>query len=105
MNKRCVYSFFLNTVLVMCIMTISSESELELVGLMRQGDCFSSDLHYVLITGPESFVEWGGNSTYSFVFVSGRCILLIDAGTRVHLLDAKGLSFTENVFICSCYCL
>lgn len=59
MNKRCVYSFFLNTVLVMCIMTISSESELELVGLMRQGDCFSSDLRYVLITGPGSFVEGG----------------------------------------------
>lgn len=44
----------------MCIMTISSESELELVGLMRQGDYFSSDLHYVIITGPGSFIEGGG---------------------------------------------
>lgn len=44
----------------MCIMTISSENELELVGLMRQGDYFSSDLHYVIITGPGSFIEGGG---------------------------------------------
>lgn len=32
-----------------------------------------------------------------FAFVSGRCNLSMDAGTRVHLLDAKGLSFTQNV--------
>lgn len=46
-----------------------------------------------------------GRSTYSFVFVNRGCILFVDAGTRVHLLDAKGLSFTQNVFICICYCL
>lgn len=56
-------------------------------------------------TGPESFTDGGGRSTYSLVFVSGGCVLFIDAGTRVHLLDAKGLSFTQNVFICVCYCL
>ena len=44
-----------------------------------------------------------GRSTYS-VF-NGGCILFIDAGTRVHLLDAKGLSFSQNIFICICYCL
>lgn len=32
-----------------------------------------------------------------FAFVSERCIPFVDAGTRVHLLDAKGLSFTENI--------
>lgn len=32
-----------------------------------------------------------------FAFVSGRCTPFVDAGTRVHLLDAKGLSFTENI--------
>lgn len=47
----------------------------------------------------------GAALTCFFVFVNGGCILFIDAGTRVHLLDAKGLSFTENVFICICYCL
>jgi len=78
-------------------MTISSKGELELVGLMRQGDRFSYDLHYV-ITGPESFMEREGRSTYPFVFVNGGCILFIDAGTRVHLLDAKGLSFTQKCF-------
>lgn len=65
---------------------------------------FSSDLHYV-ITGPESFMEGVGAALTHFVFVRGGCILFIDAGTRVHLLDAKGLSFTENVFTCICYCL
>lgn len=38
----------------------------------------------------------------NFVFVRRGCVLFIVAGTRVHLLDAKGLSFTENVFICIC---
>lgn len=56
----------------MCIMTISSESELELVGLMRQGDCFSSDLHYVIITGPGSFMEGGGTA------LTRMCLLMED---------------------------
>lgn len=46
-----------------------------------------------------------GAALTHFAFVSGGCILFIDAGTRVHLLDAKGLSFTENVFTCTCCCL
>lgn len=32
-----------------------------------------------------------------FAFVSERCILSMDAGTRMHLLDAKGLSFIQKV--------
>lgn len=46
----------------------------------------------------------GGTLTY-FVSVNRRYVLFVDAGTRVHLLDAKGWSFTQNVFICICYCL
>lgn len=100
MNKRCVFSLFLNTVLVMCIMKISSKGELELVGLMRQENGFFHGLHCVT-TGPESFTEEGGERQLThFVFVNGRCILFIDAGTRVHLLDTKGLSFTQNILIC-----
>lgn len=104
MNKRCVYSFFLNTVLVMCIMTISSEGELELVGLRLRKPLF---LWSALCNHKSRELYGGGRdgALTHFVFVNGGCNLFIDAGTRVHLLDAKGLSFTQNVFICICYCL
>lgn len=42
-------------------------------------------------------MEGEGRSTSS---VRGGCILLLDAGTRVHFLDAEGLSFIQSVFIC-----
>lgn len=67
---------------------------------MRQENGFFHGLHCVT-TGPESFTEEGGERQLThFVFVNGRCILFIDAGTRVHLLDTKGLSFTQNILIC-----
>uniref|UniRef100_A0A8C3YVY7 Uncharacterized protein n=1 Tax=Catagonus wagneri TaxID=51154 RepID=A0A8C3YVY7_9CETA len=79
----------------MCIMTISSTGKLDLVGLMRL-----LFLHYV-ITGPESFMEGRGEKHLLILyFLMEDCILFIDTGTRVHLLDAKGLSFTQDVFIC-----
>uniref|UniRef100_A0A2K5MTP3 Uncharacterized protein n=1 Tax=Cercocebus atys TaxID=9531 RepID=A0A2K5MTP3_CERAT len=74
----------------MCIMTISSEGELELVGLMR--------LRKQLFLR-SALCNHRSRELY------GRRHLFIDAGTRVPLLDAKGLSFTQNVFICICYCL
>uniref|UniRef100_A0A2K6F411 Uncharacterized protein n=1 Tax=Propithecus coquereli TaxID=379532 RepID=A0A2K6F411_PROCO len=78
----------------MCIMTISSEGELELVGLR---------LRKPLLL--ELYGRGRGGALTHFVFVNRGCNLFIDAETRVHLLDAKGLSFTQNVFICICYCL
>lgn len=43
----------------MCIMAVSSEGELELVGLMRRGLRFSYNLRYGR-TGPRSFMAGGG---------------------------------------------
>lgn len=84
----------------MCIMTISRTGKLDLVGLMRP-----FYLHYV-ITGPESFMKGRGEKHLLILyFLMEDCILIIDTGTRVHLLDAKGLSFTQDVFICFCYYL
>lgn len=104
MNKRCVYSFSLNTVLVMSIMTISSEGRLELVELMRWKKLLSL---WSALCNNKSRELWKGRgeALTPFVFVNGGWFLFIVAGTRVHLLDAKGLSFTQNVFICICYCL
>lgn len=91
-NKRCVYSFFLNTVLVMCIRTVSSKGKLELVGLRRRRSPLFC--HLRCVTQAQRVVRERVGSTCSSVFVNGGCVLLVDAGTRVHLLDAEGLSFT-----------
>uniref|UniRef100_A0A2R8MWU0 Uncharacterized protein n=1 Tax=Callithrix jacchus TaxID=9483 RepID=A0A2R8MWU0_CALJA len=88
-----------------CIMTISSEGELELVGLMRlrkQSFLLSALCNH---RSRELYGRGRGGALTYFVFVHGGRNLFVDAGTRVHLLDAKGLSFTQNVFICICYCL
>lgn len=83
----------------------SSEGELELVGLMRPRKPLF--LWPALCNhGSRELCGKGVEEHLThFVCVNGRCILFIDAGTRVHLLDAKGLSFTHNVFICICYSL
>lgn len=97
MNIGCVDLIFINTVLVVHIMTVSSEDELEMAGLVTLRKPLSCDLLR------ESQVQGvcGGRSREEhlliFAFVSERCILSVDAGTRMHLLDAKGLSFIQKV--------
>lgn len=88
----------------MCIMTISREGDLELVGLMKQRKLLFLWPALCNNRSRELYGRGRGAALTHFVFVNGGCILFIDAGTRVHLLEAKGLSFTENVFICICYC-
>lgn len=89
----------------MCIMTISSEGELELVGLMRLRKQLFLRSALCNHRSRELYGSGRGGALTHFVFVNGGRHLFIDAGTRVPLLDAKGLSFTQNVFICICYCL
>lgn len=95
---KCVYSFFLNTVLY--VHHDNFQWGWTGAGWTDGGSC--SSWHQTGITGPERFVD--GREEHLLVL----CLLMgdtffIDAGTRVHLLDAKGLSFTQNVLICICY--